>query len=208
MTPITYFEAVWSRCNEIKGLHAYLDGQTTGALSPDELLRSERVARVSALDLFVHELISQKMVEIFEGRRPSCPGYGRFSCSAETIHRVRDATSPLDASSAFYLDVKNKLSRITFQSPDDIADGVRMISSCELWNEIAVRRGAEANNKTKIAKGLKLDLSLVVERRNKIAHEGDLQPTIPRTPWPISRSDVDFAATLIENIVRDIDAIV
>lgn len=208
MTPISYFEDAWRRCDEISGLHCYLVGALTGALSPDELLRSEWVARVSALDLFVHELVSQKMVEIFEGIRPSCPGYGRFSCSTEAIQRVRNAKTPADATAAFSLDIKSKLTRITFQAPDDIADGIRMISACELWNEIAIRRGASAGTKSTVAKGLKTDLSLVIDRRNKIAHEGDLQPTIPRTPWPINRADVDFAAQLIEGIVRDVDAIV
>ena len=98
--------------------------------------------------------------------------------------------------------------RITYQFPEDIADGIRMISSCELWNEIAIRRGATVATKSVIAKGLKKDLSLVVERRNKIAHEGDLLPTTPRIPWPINRLDVDFAAQLIYDLVRDIDAIV
>lgn len=208
MTPISYFEDAWRRCDEIRGLHIYLEGALTGALSADELLRSEWVARVSALDLFVHELVTQKMVEIFEGRRPICPGYGRFSCSAETIQRVRNSTSASDATSAFHLDIKSKLVRITYQFPEDIADGIRMISSCELWNEIAIRRGATVATKSVIAKGLKKDLSLVVERRNKIAHEGDLLPTTPRIPWPINRLDVDFAAQLICDLVRDIDAIV
>jgi hypothetical protein len=51
-------------------------------------------------------------------------------------------------------------------------------------------------------------LSLIAERRNKIAHEGDLQPSVPRTPWPITRSDVTEVATFIEDLVRTIDAIV
>lgn len=208
MTPISYFEDAWTRCDEIRGLHAYLEGVLTGAFSADELLRSEWVARVSALDLFVHELVAQKMFDIFEGRRPPSPAYRKFPCAAETVLRVRNTTNQAEAASAFNLDIKNKLSRITYQSPDDIADGIRMISNCELWNEIVIRRGATPATKSTFAKALKRDLSLVVERRNKIAHEADLQPSFPRAPWPINRGDVDFAAALIEGIVRDIEAIV
>lgn len=208
MTPISYFEDAWQRCDEIKSLQIYLDEMLTSALSADELLRSEWVARVSALDLYVHELVAQKMSEIFEGRRPTCPGYGRFSCSTETVLRIKNAVNATEATAAFDLDVKGKLGRITYQYPEDIADGVRMISDCQLWNELAIRRGATASTKTTVAKAMKRDLSLVVDRRNKIAHEGDLQPTIPRTPWPISRSDVDFAATLIEDTVRGIETVI
>jgi len=192
----------------LKGLHAYLEANLTAALSPDEILRSEWVARVSALDLFVHELIATGLVEIFEGLRPVCPGYSKLSCSSDTAMRIRNATESSDASAAFTLDVRARLSRITYQFPEDIADGIRLISPCELWNEIALRRGATASTKTTVAKGLKRDLSLVVERRNKIAHEGDLQPGTPRLPWAIIRSDVDIASQLIESIVMDIDAIV
>lgn len=208
VTPISYFQDVWSRCDELKGLHAYLHRNLTAALSPDEILRAEWVARVSALDLYVHELVAQGIVSIFEGRRPVCPGYYKFSCSTETIMRIRSAPSTSEASAAFNLDVRSKLSRITYQYPDDIADGIRLISPIELWNEIALRRGATQANKSSSAKAIKRDLSLIAERRNKIAHEGDLQPGAPRTPWPIDRRDVDFASGLIEGIVSDIEAVV
>lgn len=208
MTPISYFDDIWRRCDEIQGLHAHLTNVLTGVLSADELLRAEWVARVSALDLFVHELVLQNVVEIFQGIRPNCAGYNRIPCSTETVQRVHNASNLVDATLAFTLDIKSKLSRITFQYPNDIADGIRMFSTCELWNEIAIKRGANSSTQADVAKSLKKDLSLIVERRNKIAHEGDLQPTTPRTPWPINRTDVDTAATIIENLVRDIDAIV
>lgn len=59
MKPIAYFESVWARCDELTAMHAYLANQLTPALRPDELLRAEWVARVSALDLYVHELVAQ-----------------------------------------------------------------------------------------------------------------------------------------------------
>jgi hypothetical protein len=82
------------------------------------------------------------------------------------------------------------------------------VAACELWNDIALSKGAAAATKSAHAKGLKRALSLIVERRNKIAHEGDLQPSFPRTPWPISRVDVSYAAGFIEDLVRTIDGIV
>ena len=119
--------------------------------------------------------------------------------------RIKNSTTLADASAAFELEVRGKLSRVTYQLPDDIADGIRHISACELWNEIALAKGATVATKSQIAKSLKRDLSLIVERRNKIAHEGDLQPSIPRAPWPISRADVTYVAIFIEGLVRAID---
>lgn len=207
MSPITYFEDVWQRGNEIEALHTYLSGKLTAAMSVDELLRAEWVVRVSALDLYIRELVAQNMVMIFNGTRGGCR-FSKFHCSTDTLLRIKNAPTPAHASAAFDLEVRSKLGRITYQLPDDIADGVRMISQCELWNDIALAKGATPATKSEQAKALKRSLSLIVERRNKIVHEGDLQPTIPRTPWPISRIDVAYAANFIEDLVRTIEEIV
>jgi hypothetical protein len=177
-------------------------------MSADELLRAEWVARVSALDLYVHELVAQNMVKIFEGSRNSCPGFSKFHCSNDTLLRIKNAMAPADAGAAFDLEVRSKLSRLTYQFQEDIADGIRLVSAKELWNEIALAQGANAATKGANAKSLKKDLSIIVERRNKIAHEGDLQPAIPRTPWPITRADVSYVANFIEGLVQAIDNIV
>lgn len=208
MTPISYFNDVWQRCCEIEALHSYMAGTLTTVFSPNELLRAEWVARIGALDLYVHELVSQNMLKIFEGSRPICSGFSRFQFSSETLMRIHKAPTQADATAAFDLGVRGKLARKTFQFPDDIADGVRFVSDCELWNEIALKRGASIATKTVDAKTMKKSLSLIVERRNKIAHEGDLQPAVPRTPWPISRADVTYVATFVADIVSAIDSIV
>jgi hypothetical protein len=177
-------------------------------MQPDELLRAEWVARVSALDLYAHELIAQAMLSIFDGRRPPSPGYLRFQVSTETLNRIRAAATTSDASAAFDLYVRSYLSRITYQAPEDIADGVRLCSEVELWNEVAVKLGATQATKVDEAKGLKKQLSLIVRRRNIIAHEGDLQQSPLREPWPISRQDLAFVAAQIERLVKAINAVV
>jgi hypothetical protein len=208
MKPITYFEQVWSRCELLSGLHLYLDKKSSAILHPDELLRAEWVSRVSALDLFVHELIAQSMVAIFEGRRDATPAYLRFQLSNEIMDRIREAASKAEASSAFDLFVRDQLSRSTFQTPENIADGIKLCSTVELWNEIALRLGATETKKNEFAKDIKRQLSLIVRRRNSIAHEGDLQRTFEREPWPINRTDLEVVASCIEQVVRTIDSIV
>jgi hypothetical protein len=151
---------------------------------------------------------TEHMSKIFDGIRTACSGFSKFQCSADTLLRIKNAATPADASAAFDLEVRTKLSRVTYQYPEDIADGVRLVSAIELWNEIAVAKGATAATKGALSKSLKRDLSLIVERRNKIAHEGDLQRSIPRIPWSITRADVSYVAGFIEDLVRTIDTIV
>lgn len=207
MTPLAHFEALWARCDMLSALHLYLANNVAPAAQPDEVLRAEWVARVSALDLYVHELVAQRMVAIFEGRLPATDAFNKFPLPAEIVDRIRNSPSLVEASAAFDLHVREALSRKTYQFPDDIADGIRLCSSVELWNEVALRVGATPATKAVVAKGLKTDLSIVVRRRNVIAHEGDLQRTPPREPWPISRSDLAAVRDQIERIVRAVDAV-
>jgi hypothetical protein len=208
VTPLAHFEAVWNRCALLSTLHAYLESKVSSVAQPDELLRAEWVARVSALDLYIHELVAQLMLAIFEGRRKASPAYSKFQVSAETLLRIRAAGNPSEASAAFDLYVRSYLSRISYQFPDDIADGVRLCSTVELWNEVALKLGAARGAKTDQAKDLKTQLSLMIRRRNIIAHEGDLQQSPLREPWPIGRADLILVRDQVELLVKAIDAVV
>jgi hypothetical protein len=79
---------------------------------------------------------------------------------------------------------------------------------CSFIRELpAGRAEVSAATKDALAKSLKKDLSLIVERRNKI-HRGDLERSIPRTPRPVTRGDVSFVVGFIEDLVRTTEKIV
>lgn len=176
-------------------------------MKSDEVLRAEWAARVSALDLYVHELVAQGMTDVFNGVRAATPSYMRFKVSNEALDRIRKASTPTDSLSYFDLEVRDQMSRATFQLPDDIADGIRHFSTVELWHEVAVTLGAPQAQKSTAAGQIKAELTLMVRRRNKIVHEGDLQPTAPRVPWPISQGDLMAVSSHIERVVRAIDVV-
>lgn len=207
-SPRDLFDEAWRRCDMLSVMYAYLSTRTTRVLHSEELLRAEWVARVAALDLYVHELVAQRMVEVFEGRRAETDAYKKFLLPNETLQRIRLATTPDDAISAFDLEVRRQLSFVTYQSHESIANGIRMVSSVELWNAVATHLGSPPATVTKKAKALRGQLSMIVERRNKIAHEGDMQPAAPRLPWPISQADMRTVSSFILEIVGAIDAIV
>lgn len=113
-----------------------------------------------------------------------------------------------DSDNAFDLEVRSKLARVTYQFPDDIADGIRMITGIELWAEVVRHHGSTGPAIKAGASALKGELTQIVNRRNKIVHEGDLQPGVPRIPWAISRTDVDHVRDVIKKIVDGIEAVV
>jgi hypothetical protein len=207
MTPKSYFDDVWTRADLFGALHAYIANNAAAALDPTELLRAEWAMRVSALDLYVHELVSQRLLEIFQGGRPTCSGYLKIQISNDTLMQIHANGTGHVSDAAFDLDMRTRLSRVTFQAPDEIADGLRMVSSIELWNEIAKHYGATGAAIKTNAGILKAELSQVVNRRHKIVHEGDLQPSTPRVPWPITRPDVNHVKATILQIVSAIEAV-
>ena len=53
-------------------------------------------------------------------------------------------------------------------------------------------------------KATKAQLCAIVDRRNKIAHEADLDPGNPGERWPIDRPLVEEAIDFIESTIRAI----
>ncbi len=55
---------------------------------------------------------------------------------------------------------------------------------------------------------IKTRLKLIVDRRNKIAHEADLDPSFPGVRWPITSSDADSVTDYISELCEAIHAVV
>jgi hypothetical protein len=188
-------------------VHAYLQANVTPALNTDELLRSEYVARISALDLYIHELVLEKMLDIFNASRPPTAAYNKHLVSNALILQLLTASNPFLRSSYFELDVRDRHSIKTFQDPDKVADAIRLISPIELWKSVAGVWYPDDNVDDK-AKDIKKELSLIVDRRNKIAHEGDVEPTLPRGPRTIGVIDIANVRRFIKKLVDTIDTLI
>jgi hypothetical protein len=52
------------------------------------------------------------------------------------------------------------------------------------------------------------ELQLIVDRRNKIAHEADADPSFPGARWPLSTADVEGATKFIEELCEAIHAVI
>jgi hypothetical protein len=77
--------------------------------------------RVGAPDAYVHELVSQRLLEVFQGARPTCGGYLKIPISNDTLMRIRATGEGNVSDAAVDLEMRTRLSRVTFQAPDEIA---------------------------------------------------------------------------------------
>jgi len=86
---------------------------------------------------------------------------------------------------------------LSFQHPDKLADAIRLVSNVRLWEQVASELGMTSRT-------VRTQLSAIIDRRNKIAHEADMDPTNPGYRWPINEVLVRDAIDFIERIVRAI----
>jgi hypothetical protein len=125
-----------------------------------DILRAALVLLVSALDTFVHNIIRLGMVEILKGERAQADDYHKTKISLGIIN--------FDPNYEWFEShIRREHASISYQSPKQISDAIRYISKLDLWKEIG-------NILEKDQEILKRELKEIVDRRNQIAHESDL----------------------------------
>jgi RiboL-PSP-HEPN len=232
------------RVRDLIALHNSVKAQATGALDVSDMLRAALVLAVSALDYYVHEVVTLGMLEIHRGHRSEPTPSANTTQSAFTRFQVslggarQDRLAAIDIASwleteiqqahgyaflqqshtisalipaisnsivnrlnnASWLEdeIRERLGYQSFQQADKIADAIRYISDKKLWDEVATKM-------SKPAKDVKQQLNSIVDRRNKIAHEADIDPTFNiGSRWNIDEVLVGDAVDFIEILVESI----
>ncbi|MBF8267223.1 MAG: hypothetical protein HW388_731 [Dehalococcoidia bacterium] len=187
---LSQFHSNIERTRTLIAIHNSVEASTTKVLDTSDMLRSAIVMAVSALDHYVHEVVRFGMLEISRRQRPTTDAFLKFDVSLESVRQM--SVDPLDE-----LWLENEIRRRhnwqSFESPDRIADAIRLISDTKLWDVVAVKLGHSSV-------GVKKELSVVIDRRNKIAHEADVDPSFPGTRWPIDDRMVIDVVTFIEQV--------
>lgn len=191
-SPIEQFRRNIGYTKDLLSLGRAVDATTTEALETGDIQRAAIVMAVSALDHFVHEKARVGMQEILSGARQTTDAFERFPMTMRLA--LEAGENPTES----WLDdaIRAQHGHRPFLKTDDIAGAMRLISGVQLWNEVASELKRDAG-------AVKAELKAVVDRRNKIAHEADLDPTSPARRWPIS--DV-LAANAIDYIEQIVDA--
>jgi hypothetical protein len=193
---LAQFEQNIDRARHLVELEASLGAIVTGVMDLSDLLRAALVQGVSALDHFVHETVREGMLEILDGSRPLTPAYEAFVVPMRVVNTALGAPGRPD-----WLEDAVRMSHgwQSFQHPDKIRDAMKLISPMKLWPEVADHLGMDT-------KSVKTKLELIVDRRNKIAHEADMDPTYPGTRWPIDQAMVTDALEFLVSVATAIDS--
>ena len=186
-----------ARVRMLGGLYVTIRALVTPAIDLDDLLRTQIVLAVSALDHLVHELCRLGMAEAIQGKRPQTSATLKFTIPLAVGIDVAGGGDLMAL-------VDGEIRRIngfkSFQAPDKISEAVRLYSDKPLWPAVALHFSESAD-------AVKKRLALIVDRRNKIAHEADLDPSFPGQRWPIdpalATDVVDFVAKVGEAIYAE-----
>lgn len=193
------FQALMSQRNVSSTLYDYISLNKI-PLDASDLLRWQWVLAVSALDKYIHDIVTDGMVEQYINKKPHTPKFDTFQLSMKTIINIQSAPVP---EIAFRNEVIRKNSYLSFQDPDKIADALSFI--CNVPNKWDV---ISRNMATPISSSdLKIKLKNIVVRRNQIVHEGDcLSTNIPMAQQQITASDTQDVIQFITELVDAIDA--
>lgn len=190
------FIANIERAEAIGQVHAALSEQVTSVIDLSDLLRFEISQSVGAIDCLIHDAVLIGMLEVIQGVRSPTDQFLKFNLSMNTMMKFKEG----DDISLIEREIRERHGHLSFQMPDKIAEAFRLISSVDLWTELESRL-------KRPKKQLKQELSLIVDRRNKIVHEGDLSPVFPRKPWPISANDASNSRKFINKLGHEIISI-
>ena len=197
------FQVNVARSRDLANISRTLSEQTTAALDTSDILRASLMMVVSSLDYFIHAIVRIGMMEAYRGERFRTPAFLRFQV---TLQGVLGASS-VGSEEWLEQQIRERHGHQSFQTPDSIADAVRLISDVSLWDEVAQRQGIEAQE-------VRDRLMLIVQRRNKIAHEADIMPdpagqiANSELRSPIDRVMVDSAIDFIEQVAETIFTLV
>ena len=187
----SHFKSNVNRARDLQALFVTLTAGTTSALDLTDILRAAIVLSVSAFDHFVHDVTRIGMLESFSNARPRTEAFGRFTVTMDNLLLAAASSGSLQWLEA---EVRKRHGWLSFQQADKVADAIRLISTKKLWEEVGTRLGIDAQS-------AKNRLNLIIDRRNKIAHEADMDHTAPGARWPIDEILVQEAIDALEQIV-------
>jgi len=197
--------AIESFHNNIKRVHDLTEAYTIlvncePTKDFSDVLRAQYVLAISALDMFIHDIIRAGMVEILQGNRKQTEEYQKFSITMSLINFD-------ERYGWFESEVRRRLGKETYQNPYQIFEGMKLVfddkpksmRDSRLWKEVAEKIGKNSREITDT-------LDAIVQRRNKIVHEADIKPTptMPGILWEIEAATVTEMIDFIEKIVEAI----
>jgi RiboL-PSP-HEPN len=180
---------------------AFVD-KVTEAIRLDELLRAELVLAVSAVDCYVHDVVRTGMRQCFSAVAGEPNAYLNFSVSLGLAKRIAAETSASVRLTLMEEEIRRLHAFRTFQSAENISQALALIGVKSIWDKVGALLSTPSSD-------VRTHLDIIVDRRNRIAHESDIDPTMGiGIKYAIDHPMVQQATNFLERIVRAIHSTV
>lgn len=188
-----HFEQNIVRVKSLGSIYNSINNETTTEDISD-ILRAQYVMLVSALDHFIHEVVRLGMIETYNNQRTPTKKFKEFILSLDKNILFNKAI--MEEKSDIWLNgqIRYKNGFKSFQESDKIKEALSLILEYDIWEKVS-----ETLNDENITK----KLNLIIDRRNKIAHEADIEP-LNQELREIREDDLIDSIQLIENMVNAI----
>jgi RiboL-PSP-HEPN len=165
-----------------------------------DLLRASMVMSVSAMDAYFHRKIRCYAIPLAKKGEGMPGALSKMQMSFDDFHCAMQRERKWGELGRI---VEKKLGYQSLQSSKKIEDGLSLIGIAKFWDRVSVEMKYDKSI-------LKSHLSSVVDRRNKIAHQGDLsvgKKTLGKT-IDIKPSEVYWSIEFIKEIVEKSEAVI
>lgn len=187
------FTADIARGRDLVGLGQAIGTMTNGLVDSQDLYRAALAQGVAAWDRYVHGVVLDRAVEIMLGRM-SAGESSKVGLPLGAVAALMNVTGQADRELAARSFFAERLSKETYQRPDDVAAGLAMVGVKAIWSTAFPD-----------ARQAKLRLGVVVDRRNRIVHHCDNDPVTPGSVIPLSSEDALDALQVVSETVAAID---
>ena len=184
----------------IKALHALHKHLCTllPAMDLTEILRAEIVLVVSAFDCFIHDIVKYGIIDIFKDQRRENSKYDNICIPISIVKQILTTDKESERNELLEISIKKILSKDSYQSPKSIENALQLISITKIWSSIKDEMHMSPTDITK-------KLGVIINRRNKIAHESDIKNHIDISKNEIEREDIDDIINFISSLTESIN---
>lgn len=159
----------------------------------DEVLRAQLVQTVSAFDTFIHDCVRIGIVNNYISSGVMSNSLKNYPIPYEDVKMIDSFSNTGDK--ALYLDgvIRKINSKDSYQSPTSVEYALGLLGVNSIWTKVAPGMKMKPED-------IKLELANVVNRRNKIAHESDMN-ILGTSLNPITKNEVDKVIKFIYGLV-------
>ena len=190
------FQTNVQRAYDLVGLGQSLGSMMHGSVNHTDMYRAGLVQAVAALDAYVHGVVLDRSVDIILGRVSVVTPNSRVGLNLAAIQSIMGAHTESEKEGLARGHVAQRISLETYQRPDDIASAIANVGIGRIWKTAFPRQTEQ----------VKLSLSLIIDRRNKIVHQCDASPLSPSNVVSLTPEDTLDSIKTIERIVKRIES--